>query len=246
MTDWEGAFNLRDLGGLPLIDGGTTAHGRVYRSGRPETLTDAGWSALRAAGVRTIIDLRNAPERERRDTDPVLAAEHAEGVAVVHAPTEDPEDAEFMRVCGPWLDHPRSYADNTRMYPERFAAVFTALASAEGSALFHCAGGRDRTGMIAAMLLTLAEVEREAILLDYAAGFREASRRHSRDLPAAPVPGQGGYVEPKFSDDEIEERIADRVAALDAWLSELDVRSYLRDAGATEPEIDSLVRRLRD
>ncbi|UYO97727.1 tyrosine-protein phosphatase [Microbacterium sp. M28] len=246
MTDWEGAFNLRDLGGLPLADGGATAHGRVYRSGRTETLTDAGWSALRAAGVRTIVDLRNAPERARRDTDPVLVTEHAAGVVVVHAPTEDPDDAEFMRVCGPWLDHPRSYADNTRLYPERFAAVFTALAASEGSALFHCAGGRDRTGMIAAMLLSLAEVEREAILLDYAAGFREASRRHARDLPAVPIPGQGGYVEPKFSDEEIETRIADRVAALDGWLSELDVRSYLRDAGMTASDVDALARRLRD
>ncbi|MGF6822366.1 protein-tyrosine phosphatase [Microbacterium sp. ZKA21] len=246
MTDWDGAFNLRDLGGLPLNGGGMTVHGRVYRSGRPETLTDAGWHALRSAGVRTIVDLRNAPERTRRDTDPALAAEHAEGVVIIHAPTEDPDDAEFMRVCGPWLDHPRSYADNTRMYPERFAAVFTALAAAEGAALFHCAGGRDRTGMIAGMLLTLAEVERDAILLDYGAGFREASRRHSRDLPAVPLPGQGGYVEPKFSDEEIEERIADRVAALDSWLADLDVRAYLRDAGMTEPEIELLARRLRN
>lgn len=246
MTDWDGAFNLRDLGGLPLIGGGTTVQGRVYRSGRPETLTDAGWAALRSAGVRTIVDLRNEPERARRDADPVLSDDAAAGVSIVHAPTENPDDAEFMRVCGPWLDHPRSYADNTRMYPERFAAVFAALAAAEGGALFHCAGGRDRTGMVAAMLLTLAEVEREAILLDYAAGFREASRRHSRDLPAMPNPSKGGYVEPKFSDDEIEERIADRVASLDAWLSGLDVRAYLQDAGMTASDIDALARRLRD
>ncbi|WP_243229743.1 tyrosine-protein phosphatase [Microbacterium sp. CIAB417] len=246
MTDWDGAFNLRDLGGLALVDGGTTPFGRVYRSGRPETMTDAGWQALRDAGVRTVIDLRNAPERQRRDSDPAVSVGHADGVVIVHAPTEDPDDPEFLSVCGPWLDHPRSYGDNIRMYPERFAAVFSALAASPGPVLFHCAGGRDRTGMVAAMLLALTGVEHDAILADYAGGFREASRRHARDLPAAPVPGQGGYVEPAFSDEEIEERITDRVAVLREWLSDLDVRSYLSDAGVSDSDIDALARRLRD
>ncbi|WP_407357791.1 tyrosine-protein phosphatase [Microbacterium sp. LTA6] len=246
MTDWAGAFNLRDLGGLPLADGGMTAARRVYRSGRPETLTDAGWTALRGAGVSTVIDLRNEPERKRRETDPQVSDDHSAGVDIVHAPTEDPDDAEFMRVCGPWLDHPRSYADNLQMYPEKAAAVFTAIADAQGAVLVHCAGGRDRTGMISAMLLALTGAEPEAIADDYAAAFREASRRHARDLPAAPLPGQGGYVEPMFSDDEIEERIADRVAVLRDWIAELDVRAYLRAAGVDSVRLDALAARLRD
>lgn len=246
MTDWEGAFNLRDLGGLPLQNGGMTTAGRVYRSGRPETLTDAGWAALRGAGVSTVIDLRNTPERQRRETDPQLSDGHSTGLEIVHAPTEDPDDAEFMRVCGPWLDHPRSYADNARMYPEKLAAVFTAIADAQGAVLVHCAGGRDRTGMISAMLLALTGAEPEAIADDYAAAFREASRRHARDLPAQPIPGQGGYVEPMFSDEEIEERIADRVAVLRDWIAGLDVREYLREAGVDGIRLDELAQRLRD
>ena len=245
MTDWDGAFNLRDLGGLPLRDGGKTAAGRVFRSGRPETLTDAGWTALRGAGVSTVIDLRNEPERQRRDTDPQLEDGHSTGVDIVHAPTEDPDDAEFMRVCGPWLDHPRSYADNARMYPEKLAAVFTAIADAQGAVLVHCAGGRDRTGMVSAMLLALTGAEPDAIADDYAAAFREASRRHARDLPALPIPGQGGYVEPMFSDEEIEERIADRVAVLREWIAGLDAREYLREAGVDGIRLDALARRLR-
>lgn len=246
MTDWDGAFNLRDLGGLPLRDGGVTAAGRVYRSGRPETMTDAGWTALRGAGVSTVIDLRNTPERQRRETDPLVAEGHSADVDIVHAPTEDPDDAEFMRVCGPWLDHPQSYADNTRMYPEKLAAVFTAIADAQGSVLVHCAGGRDRTGMVSAMLLALTGAETDAITDDYAAAFREASRRHARDLPALPVPGQGGYVEPMFSDVEIEERIADRVAVLRDWITGLDVREYLRAAGVDDIQLKALAGRLRD
>ncbi|WP_309102865.1 tyrosine-protein phosphatase [Microbacterium sp.] len=245
MTDWDGAFNLRDLGGIPLRTGGSTAIGQVFRSGRPETLTDAGWAALRAAGVTTVIDLRNPPERTRRVTDPVLADGHALGVDIVHAPTEDPDDPEFMRVVGPWLDHPRGFAGNLRMYPEKLAAVFTTIADAPGSVLVHCAGGRDRTGLVSATLLRLADAEIDAITDDYGAAFREASRRHARDLPALPLPGQGGYVEPMFSDAEIEERIAERVSVLRDWIADFDVRAYLSHAGVSGARIDALVARLQ-
>ncbi|WP_334150645.1 tyrosine-protein phosphatase [Microbacterium sp.] len=245
MPAWDGAFNLRDLGGLPLSDGGVTAVGRVYRSGRPETLTDAGWADLRRSGVSTVIDLRNDLERRRRETDPSVAADHADGIVITHAPTEDPDDPEFMQVLGPWLDHPRGYADNLRMYPEKLATVFAAIATAPAAMLVHCAGGRDRTGMVAAMLLRLTGVEVDAIIDDYARAFREASRRHARDLPAAPDPNQGGYVEPAYSDEEIEERITDRAAALREWIEAFDVRTYLEDAGVSAVDLDALTARLR-
>lgn len=245
MADWDGAFNLRDLGGLPLTAGGATARGSVYRSGRTETLTDAGWAALRDAGVLTVIDLRNTAERHRRDTDPAVSDDHAHGVDLVHAPTEDPDDAEFMQIVGPWLDHPRGYADNLRLYPDKIARVFAAVADAPGAVLVHCAGGRDRTGMVIAMLLRLVGTETEAIVDDYAAAFREASRRHARDLPAAPDPNQGGYVEPAYGDDEIEVRIAERSGVLRDWIEACDVREYLSDAGVSPGRLDAIIARLR-
>lgn len=244
MTAWDGAFNLRDLGGIPLASGGVTAPNRMFRSGRPETMTDAGWASLRSAGVATVIDLRNAAERRPRDTDPQISDAYADGVTIVHAPTEDPEDPEFMQLCGAWLDHPRSYADNLRLYPEKFATVFSEIAGTTGGVLVHCAGGCDRTGMVSAMLLALNGVTEDAIADDYATAFREASRRHVRDLPAAPVPGQGDYVEPAFSDSEIEERIADRVPTLRAWVDGFDVRNYLTHAGLDDAQIGALERRL--
>ena len=59
--DWPGARNLRDLGGRGLRDGGVTVPGRVFRSGTTGYLTDEGWQKAKAAGLRTVIDLRNAP-----------------------------------------------------------------------------------------------------------------------------------------------------------------------------------------
>jgi protein-tyrosine phosphatase len=239
MAVWDGAFNLRDLGGLPLQGGGMTTHG-----GRPETLTDAGWADLRRAGVGTVIDLRNESERQRRDTDPALADGYAEGILFASTPTEDPDDPDFMQVLGPWLDHPRGYADNIRMYPEKLAAVFATIADARTPVLVHCAAGRDRTGMVTAMLLRLTGVETDAIVDDYAAAFREATRR-ARDLPAAPDPNQGGYIEPPYSDDEIEERIATRVIDLREWIEPLDVRTYLSRAGVSSAQLEALTARLR-
>jgi len=164
---WEGARNLIDLGGLTLRGGGATAHRRVWRSAAPESVTADGWRAARSAGLTTVVDLRNSFERDR-----VI---EVEGVDVVHAPTEDPTDPDFLEECGPWLDHPRSWAPNIARYPGKLARVFAAVAEADGGVLIHCAGGRDRTGMISSMLLALTGVEAGAIADHYEQGFRGAA-----------------------------------------------------------------------
>jgi len=125
---WPGAFNLADVGGLPLDAGGATRLGRVFRSARPEQMTTEGWRRARAAGVTTVIDLRSPGESDRETGRPLVDPTALEGISMISLPTEDPLDPEFTAVCGPWLDHPRSYADNIRLYPVKFAAVFRAIA----------------------------------------------------------------------------------------------------------------------
>lgn len=238
--DWEGAFNLFDLGGLALIGGGMTAHGRVFRSGRTESMSDRGWSELLAAGVTTVIDLRNESESGRRAGDPFVSDTFRAGVTFVHAPTEDPDDEEFQRVCGPWLDHPRSYADNLRLFPTKMATVFAALAAAPGATLIHCSGGRDRTGLVTAMLLRLAGVETAPIVEDYAEAFRAASRHVTRTAELDPEQ----VHERPYSYGEIEARIRERADALVDWLDGFDVASWLSRAGLSESEIEVLRSRL--
>ena len=72
--DWEGCFNARDLGGLRTVDGRETRWGAVVRSESLDLLTPAGWSALRAYGIRTIVDLRNDHELvgETPDQRPII------------------------------------------------------------------------------------------------------------------------------------------------------------------------------
>jgi protein-tyrosine phosphatase len=231
MTDdtdpaWDGGYNLSDLGGIPTSRG-DTVRGRVYRSGAHEFLTDTGWASARAAGITTVVDLRSEPERGRTDAHPPLDPDSLAGVTIVSAPTEDPDDPEFQRVCGPWLDHPRSYADNLAFYPEKFAVVFRAIATADGAVLVHCAGGRDRTGMISAMLLSLAGADPEQIADNYVAGWRGANA----DLKKHPVDGRD-----PVADDVLEEQVLDRRPVLAEWIGSFSVDAYLEQAGLSEAE----------
>lgn len=234
---WQGSFNLADVGGLPLRDGGVTRPGIVYRSGRTEYLTAEGWRVARAAGITTVIDLRNPGENAPEAEAPVVEADAMEGIRFVSCPTEDPDDPQFIEACGAWLDHPRSYPDNIRLYPEKFATVFREIAVAEDSVLVHCAAGRDRTGMVMAMLLHLTGVAPEAIADDYVA----AAIRFNAGLGVVP----GLTLETAHSAVLMEDRIASRRPALLGWLAHLDVGTYLRDAGLSEAEIDSVRTRLR-
>ena len=233
---WQGSFNLADVGGLPLRRGAVTRTGRVFRSGRPDFLTSEGWRAARAAGVATVVDLRNPGENALGPEAPVVDADAMAGIRFLPCPTEDPSDPQFMEICGPLLDHPLSYADNIGLYPAKFAEVFHAIAGAEDAVLVHCAAGRDRTGMVMAMLLSVAGVTPDAIADDYVA----AAIRFNAGLGGEP----GLTAETAHSAAVMEQRIAVRRPALLAWVEALDAEPYLRSSGLTTGEIDSLRRRL--
>jgi len=160
----EGLHNGRDLGGLP-VPGGVTPSGRVYRSESVDRLTPSGWQALHDAGIRTVVDLR-APSETARDTG------ERPGWVTTVVVDHDGLDAE-PRFWEPYWDTglvgtPLYYGAHLTELPERTGAALRAIARAEpGGVLFHCAGGRDRTGIVALALLTLDGVRRDAIVADH-------------------------------------------------------------------------------
>lgn len=164
---WEGCNNVRDLGGLRTRDGGLTRFGGVVRSDTPSRLTPAGWAALYAYGIRTLISLRTHGMVE----DELDFASPYPDVIVVQAAIEDITDEEFLDKwvkTGLWAT-PLYYHDALRRWPERHAAVISAIGRASpGGVLFHCIRGHDRTGIIALLLLALVGVTPEDILADYA------------------------------------------------------------------------------
>ncbi|SKC78382.1 tyrosine-protein phosphatase [Krasilnikoviella flava] len=227
---WGGLPNARDLGGLPTADGGRTRAGRFYRTSRLDHAGPDGLAAMAAAGVGTVVDLRNAAEIEPLEL-PTSVARH-------HRPVEDPDDEEFMRVWGPHLDTPRYYATVLERWPALVTDVFHTFAAApEGAVVYHCAGGRDRTGMVTALLLTLVEVPRAVIVADYLLAVRANNDR------AATEPGwDEAYREPEA----LAAWCDDVAAALDDFLDGVDPAGYLRAHGVADTELDRVRHRLLD
>jgi protein tyrosine/serine phosphatase len=170
--------NARDLGGLPTVDGGVTRRGALIRSEAVDRLTPAGWRALREHGVRTIIDLREDDERSAPDD----GAARRDGVYTIHIPLDRiADDPEFWKdwMHGPQFGTPLYYAPFLERFPERIEQVLDAIERARpGGVLFHCVGGRDRTGLVAVAALGAVGVAPEAIADDYTRG---AERAHTHD-----------------------------------------------------------------
>lgn len=170
------------------------------------------------AGIRRIVDLRNPDEVRSPPGRP-------DGIEVVRAPLEDPADPDYTALWNRNWAHPDFYAWGIRRWPELWDAAFGAIADApQGGVLIHCAGGRDRTGMLSAILLELAGVDRAAVLAGYADGMHgtnEMLRRQGR-----PEHEAGIAVE------ELDGIVATYSAALDSMLDDLPM--LLEQGGLTE------------
>ncbi len=163
---WGNCNNVRDLGGLRIIAGGQTRFGTAMRGDTPTRLTAVGWQALYDYGARAILTLGmyGMDEPELSVTSPYP------DVAVVRAEIEDVTDQEFVErwVNTSFWGTPLYFKDALRRWPERHAAVISAIARAKpGGVLFHCGRGYDRTGVISLLVLTLAGVALDEIVADY-------------------------------------------------------------------------------
>lgn len=230
--DWDGSRNVRDLGGLPtpLSKTGSTLMGRVARGPRRELLTAAGWEAASEWGLRSIVDLRAMEEVGPRERDP--DASPPANVSITLASTEDQTHPEFRAVCLPILDSPEYWHHNVRILPDLVRGALEGIAAAEPGVLVHCAAGRDRTGMISALLLAHAGVPTEHIVDDYAESVRSMAG-------GAPHGGPTVDRQAAWSDKQVT-----------SWLIEAEphVRAFVADSGAVLDELevpDATRRRLR-
>ncbi|WP_154606190.1 tyrosine-protein phosphatase [Arthrobacter sp. AQ5-05] len=222
---WEGAVNARLLAG------------DIYRMGRSEWLTERGWQQVRDDGVRTVIDLRNPGERLRRPTDPVVGEAAMAGFDVVNLPTEDPDNAEYQALCQPYLNHPNHYADILRLFPEKIVAVIKELAVARGAVVIHCSAGRDRTGLIASLLLAL---------LDETDRVRQEDELATRGINEWHLVAPVKHPYERYLDAAaMAEVVADRGRAVAGFIGGLDVRTFLLANGVSAAEIAAVVARLR-
>jgi protein-tyrosine phosphatase len=170
----EGVENFRDYGDYPTASGRRLRKGRLYRSASHGRATDADLEAIEALALAVIVDLRRPGERER---DPARRPAGFAGQVIVNDEGEsDAEDPWWTFVKSSDLTPEAFHGYLINYYREAphkprhidlFSRYFQALAEADGPVLIHCAAGKDRTGVLAALTHHLAGVHQDDILEDY-------------------------------------------------------------------------------
>jgi protein-tyrosine phosphatase len=232
---WEGCYNVRDLGGYPTSDGRWTRWGAIVRGDNLSRLTAAGKAALVEYGVRTIVDLRLPGEIAEHPNPFAEAGVH--GVRYINVSLVDPAVPRpgFTTLAD---DYQRTLADSPALIAEIMAAIARAP---EGTVLVHCMAGKDRTGIISALLLELAGVPRATIAADYALTI-ECLRPLDEEW-LANGPGERGWRE------EMHAQFSPRAEVMLEVLTYLDrchggVEGYLRRAGVLEEDLERIRDRL--
>ncbi len=250
----EGAVNVRDLGDLPTEDGQKTVRARLLRADNLQELSAADIATLvRDIGVTTVVDLRSSNELAAEGPAPL---DTVAGVRHVHHPvlpevgsnTDVIADALLTRqrqdnsryprdpVCGHYL----GYLEDR---PDQIVGALRTIARAEGAALVHCAAGKDRTGVVVALALTVAGVPAPAVAADYAASGERTEAIMARLRRSRLYAG------------DIDSKAADlhrpRAETMTAFLEQMDARyggvvQWLADHGLSAADLHALRVKLRE
>jgi protein-tyrosine phosphatase len=250
----EGAVNARDLGGLPTADGGRTAHRRLLRSDNLQGLTTTDIKLLvEEYGLSTVVDLRGTAEVASEGPGPLTALEsvrhvhhsvlpeHGEATdAVADALVIDRRERALARYPeDPMVAFYLGYLEDR---PENVVGALRSIARAPGAALVHCAAGKDRTGVVVALALSVAGVQRDAIVADYAASGTRIGAILAR-LRASPT--YAADLADRPGDDEHRPRAERMVTFLDQVDARYGgVRSWLSAQGFDGPDNEELRAKL--
>jgi protein-tyrosine phosphatase len=240
--DFEGAHNFRDLGGYPSALGGEVRWGAVFRAGRIDQLTARDMAVYDELGIRSVFDLRRDDERERCP-DPVPNVQ----ICLLSRVFEQRP----LPDSGTLVDHEQAVQFLRDMYSGLLAhaaheigVLFQSMAE-DGAlpALFHCTAGKDRTGIVAALLLTWLGVDRQLVLDDFElteqyAGHELHEQMFQRMLERGMAPEAAAGM------------LHATRASMEAALDELDrryggIERYLCEVAGVDLEtLDTLRRRL--
>jgi protein-tyrosine phosphatase len=236
----EAIHNFRDMGGYRTASGGRTRWRTLFRADGLYRATPDDVATIEALGIRTVVDLRTDWElSERGSYEPFTAAQF------LHIPILD---ATWSRDGHPEFDRDVdfllwAYRDMLNVGTVRFVQAFEALAApAAFPAVFHCAAGKDRTGLLAALLLGSIDVVDDDIIADYA-------------LTADGMDRMRVWAEASFP--ELADRMKDTPSAMlaalpDAMRGILDdlrtehgtVRDYVESIGVAPSTIERLAAQL--
>lgn len=235
----EGGYNVRDLGGYPTQDGRVTRWKVLLRSGNLDKISPTAQQILVDYGVKTIVDLRDDWEVERY---PNVFAQ-ATAVTYRHLPlignTLADRDAQ-RKEEGSGIEMHLFYARYIAECQPRIGAIISAIADSEGCALFHCYAGKDRTGIIAALILSAMGVSADVIAEDY--GLSETHISHLLERRRAQAAATNLDVT------RFERIYAAKPHTMLTLLTSIaeqygDARSYLAQCGVSRSQLDRLQAR---
>lgn len=257
MTDrWielDGLVNMRDLGGLPTRDGGTTTSGRLIRSDNLQDLSDADVTRLvDELGVSDVVDLRTGAELHIEGPGPLRRVEalthHHHSLIDERRSTETVEDLgeralpwrddDPVRDAGFWAAH---YLGYLAKRPQAVAAALEVVAEAQGAVVVHCAAGKDRTGTVVAMALDVAGVPHDEIVADYVLTAERIDRIIAR---LAPRESYGAALAKQKPEDQLpraESIQAILTAVQEGWGG---ADGWLRERGWSAADVQRLRTRL--
>ncbi len=230
---WPDCRNVRDLGGLPTAGGGRIRERALIRADSLTRLTDEGVAQVKAAGVRRIVDLRNIDEAV---SHPFAGELDLYLLAPLIDPAREPDrNKTAERTLGDI--YCSSLQRNARSIVEGVVAIADAP---EGLVLVHCAVGKDRTGMIVALVLSVAGVADDVIAEDYAYSHHGLQAEHEEFLAT-------------LTDEALRRKASERMSARPQTMAQLlsfvreqwgDAAGYLRAHGVTDEQIERLRARL--
>lgn len=213
--------NLRDLGGYPTADRRITAWERLLRADNPVGLSEPDVQWLLDRNITTIVDLRTLEETRRAPDQlasrPEFSYHHIPFVGIEKLPNlESDVGLAYFNA----LDQKHSAH-----------AIMSAIAAAPGGVLYHCTAGKDRTGLVSALLLALVGVSQEDILADYQVSETYLAEiiRHLK----ANIPNLSAFV-----GNSRREYMEDCLAQLHEAYG--GVPEYLQAIGLTDQELDAL------
>jgi protein-tyrosine phosphatase len=237
--DLEGGFNVRDLGGLPTHDGRLTSEFMLIRAGSLDKLTLQAQQKLINYGVKTIIDLRD--EWEVRDYPNVFV--NSTDVQYWNLPLI----GDRLSQDSVWTAETDRYAELHELYAHylvhcqpQIRAIFSAIAEGSPTTLFHCYAGKDRTGIVAALLLGVAGVPDGVIADDYAETTAQISHLKPRWLSYA--------IEHEEDMQRFERNTGSDARTMAVLLDNIrqrygDIAAYLQHCGVSPDQLEGLKKR---
>lgn len=230
----EGAYNVRDIGNYETIDGQLTKTGAFYRADSTAGFTAKDIEYFKCHDLSLVIDLRSAAEAAHSPssfcrTDGI----RYENIQIIDGIHSNFESAQLPETMG------RLYIQFLESAKPAFAKIFRLFAQNRGAALYHCTAGKDRTGVVTMLLLSLAGLSDEDIIADYAA--TEIFTSHLIASQKAQLAAMGLDV-PEFLLHADAENMRETVQYLHEKYE--NAENYLKSCNVTQEEIETVKNKL--